>query len=80
MLCRVKKELPCHDLEAYEMPLMHAQQGSILHLPSNTGDLQGISRKSLQHHITGVLLPSLVCEELRGNAAVHGISHRPFVA
>ncbi|CAL8471766.1 g11308 [Coccomyxa elongata] len=48
----VKKELPCHDLGAYEEPLMHAQQGSILHLPSSTGGLQGISRKSLQHHIT----------------------------
>ncbi|BDA47140.1 probable mono- and diacylglycerol lipase at C-terminar half [Coccomyxa sp. Obi] len=48
----VKKELPCHDLEAYEESLTHARQGSILQLPSNTSGLQGISRKSLQRHIT----------------------------
>ncbi len=53
VLCRVKKYISCHDIEAYEEPLMHGQQGSILHLPCNTGGLQGISQKSLQHHITG---------------------------
>lgn len=52
---RVKKELPCHDIEAYEEPLMHGQQGSILHLPNTTGGLHGISQKSQQHNITGGL-------------------------
>ena len=68
VLCRVKKDVSCHDIEAYEEPLMHGQQGSILHLPCNTGGLQGISQKSLQHHITGMSCMQLQLLPARGFA------------
>ena len=65
--CRVHKDNACHLLAAYEEALTNPHQGSISHLPFDTRGLQGISMKSLHHHITGALLPVVFITILAGS-------------